>query len=236
MIERFEPRSSPAWRRRRSLALLATLGVPALLLLAACETPALRQLPDRAPLRVNGSRVPTVALITYAGQVDPASVSDGTFCPHGDPARFARFFSAPEEILSEEMERSGYPVTTIPARLAEGLGRAYVSRVRVSFVGDSHCERRMPLFGDTLAEDCSVTVRLTVTEETPTGPLRRDFERTGESSLHAPVNAPPLEGPSPAWEAALRDAIRQVLADRTAVAFLVGRGTLASSRSRGLPR
>jgi len=204
-----------------------------LALLAGCRTPPLRHVPDRAPLRVDASRAPTVALITYAGEIDPATVSDGTFCPHADRALFARFFAAPEAILSEELERSGYPVTTIPARLAESLAATYENRVRVSFVGDSRCDTRVPLFGDTQAEDCSVRLRVTVTDETPAGPLRRDFERTGESSLHAPVNGLPVEGPSPAWEAALRDAVRQILADRTAVAFLTGRGARVAPGARG---
>lgn len=180
--------------------------------------------------------MPSVALITYAGEVDPATVSDGTFCPHADRALFARFFSAPEDILSEEMEQAGYPVTAIPAPMAESVAGAYASRVRVSFVGGSRCDTRVPLFGEVQTEDCSVTVRVTVTDETPAGTVRRDFERTGESSLHVPVDSPTLPGPSPVWEAALRDAVRQILADRTAVAFLTGRGNLVAPLSSPLRR
>lgn len=221
---------------RRRPALLPRLALGALLVLAGCETPAVRRLPEQEPLRVIGDRVPTVAIVTYAGEVDPASVSDGTFCPHADKARFARFFAAPEEILVEEMERSGYPVTAVPASLAKHVARAYESRARVSFVGDSRCETRAPLFGETQAEDCSVTLRVTVTDETPAGPIQRDFERTGESSLHVPVDAPPDPGPSEAWEAALRNAVRQILADPTAVAFLTGRGDRVVGRRRGPAR
>ncbi len=96
----------------------AIASVMAIGVAAGCHTPDLRDLPARSPVRVDGLRLPTVGVVTYADSVNPDAVSDGSFCPHADRALFRRFFSAPEEILARELRRQGYPITEIPASIA----------------------------------------------------------------------------------------------------------------------
>ncbi|MFQ5458619.1 MAG: hypothetical protein ACE5FC_09255 [Myxococcota bacterium] len=185
---------------------------------AACRAPELRALPARSPIHVDGRRLPTIGLVAYADSVKPESVSDGSFCPHADRALFRRFFAAPEEVLEEELARQGYPVTAISTALAP----AYATRVRVSHVGESACARRVPLFGPQQAEDCSVRLRITVTGEGTGGRVKREFERTGESSILEQVDAYQDGGPTRAWREALRDAVRQILSDPAAAGMLTG--------------
>jgi hypothetical protein len=198
----------------------------ALVSATSCRTPELRNLPVRSPVRVDGRRLPTVGLVTYAASVDPAAVSDGTFCRHADEALFRRFFAAPEAVLAEELEQQGYPVTEISGPMAS----AYPTRVRVSFVGDSQCESRVPLFGSRKVDDCTVRLRVTVTEDWARGPVKHDFERTGLSSIYQRVDAYGGPGPTRAWREAVRDAVRQILADPRAVNVLSG-GLARPSRS-----
>ncbi len=186
---------------------------------AGCQTPDLRDLPTRSPVRVDGLGLPTVGVVTYADSVNPEMVSDGSFCPHADRALFQRFFSAPEKTLARELRRQGYPITEIPASMAP----AYATRVRVSFVGESVCESRIPIFGARKVENCSVRLRLTVTGDGVRGRVQREFERTGESSIYARVDAYQDGGPTRAWREALRDAVRQILGEPLAVAMLTGR-------------
>jgi len=201
-------------RRARAAARCSVLLVIALApfpLLEGCRAPEVRSIPARTPLRADPGKISSIAVVTYGGSVDPARVSDGSFCPHADRAQFARYFSLPEEILAGELEQAGYPVTRVPAGEDSALLLAYPARVWIAFVGDSRCEKRVPLFGPRRVSDCSV--RLRIAAEGDRGPGRL-FERTGESSLEEPVDA--IEeggGPSPPWEAAVHDAIRQVLED-----------------------
>lgn len=197
----------------------AIASVTAIGFAAGCQTPDLRDLPARSPVRVDSLRLPTVGVVTYADSVNPDAVSDGSFCPHADRALFRRFFSAPEEALARELRRQGYPITEIPASIAP----AYATRVRVSFVGESVCESRVPLFGARKVENCSVRLRVTVTGEGVRGRVQREFERTGESSIYVWVDAYQDGGPTRAWQEALRDAVRQILAEPVAVAMLTGR-------------
>ena len=185
--------------------------------LASCAGPRVRDLPVRMPLRADPGRVSSVAVVTHGQDVDPARVSDGTLCPQADRALFARYFSVPEEILAEELDRAGYPVTRIAASEDPGLLSAYPARVWISFVGESRCATRVPLFGSRRVADCSV--RVTVAAAESTGGARR-FDRTGESSLSEPVGLLVEGGPTPTWEAAVRDAVRQALEDRGLASLL----------------
>ncbi len=201
------PRDLPE-RRRRSRPqafLLVTLA------LAGCAEPRVRDLPVRSPLRADPGRISSIAIVTHADSVDPARVSDGTLCPRTDRARFTRYFSVPEDSLAQELASAGYPVTQLPASEDPAVLAAYPARVWIAFVGDSRCEKRVPLFGPRLVSDCSVLVTVAVAGG---GGGARRFDRTGESSLSEPVDALEDGGPTPAWEAAVRDAIRQVLEDR----------------------
>jgi len=186
---------------------------------AGCHAPDLRDLPARSPVRVEGLRLPTVGVVTYAESVNPDKVSDGSFCPHKDRALFRRFFAAPEEALARELRRQGYPITEIPASIAS----AYATRVQVSFVGESLCESRVPLFGARKVENCSVRLRVTVTGDGARGRVQREFERRGVSSIYVRVDAYQDGGPTRAWREALRDAVRQILGEPVAVAMLTGR-------------
>ncbi len=203
-------------RRRRPEALLLLA-----LALAGCAGPRVRDLPARRPLPADSGRVASVAVVTHADSVDPARVSDGTLCPHADRRRFARYFSVPEEVLAQELTRAGYPVTRLPASGGPALLSAYPARVWIAFVGDSRCETRVPLFGPRRITDCSV--RVTVAAAGGDGGARR-FDRTGESSLSERVEAFEESGPTPAWEGAVRDAVRQVLEDRVLARMLQAPG------------
>ncbi len=195
----------------------------AIALLVGCRGVTPHEIPRCHPISVAGESLATIALVTYAQSVDPKAVSDGTVCPQTDRLLFARFFSAPEEILAEEMQGAGYPVTEVPSSDVSDLAAAYPVRIVVSFVGESRCETRVPLFGSRKAEDCTVRVRVTLTGgEGEAG--ERAFERMGESSVLEPVDTPPGDGPSRAWREAVRDAVRQILADPRAAALLRGRG------------
>lgn len=158
-----------------------------------------------------------MAVVTHAHNVDPARVSDGTLCPHADKVRFVRYFSVPEEILAEELDRAGYPVTRIAASEDPGLLSAYPARVWIAFVGESRCATRVPLFGSRRVSDCSVRVTVAAAEDS--GGARR-FDRTGESSRFEPVAILEAAGPTPTWEAAVRDAVRQALEDRGLASML----------------
>ena len=201
---------------------MAGLALFGLLSASACRTPEVLDVPQRAPIPVDASHIPAVALITYAGHVDPARVSDGTFCPHADRALFDSFFSVPEAIFEEELRRAGYPVTEVPAPLAAELADPYSTHVAVTFVGDSRCESRVPLFGPRQAEDCSVRVRVVITSNAADKPQRRAVERIGLSSRLVPVDPVPGRGPTPTWQAAVRDALQQILEDPAAAALLAG--------------
>ncbi|OGP85728.1 MAG: hypothetical protein A2Y95_02990 [Deltaproteobacteria bacterium RBG_13_65_10] len=211
-----------SWRRL-SRALLA----PAVILLLACHDPALRDLPQRRPIRVDPSRVSSIALIAYADTVDPSVVSDDTLCPHADRRLFVSYFSVPEEILGEELDRAGYPVTRVPTADSTGWIAAYPVRVAVAYVGESRCRTRVPLFTSRQAQDCSVRVKIEIVAEGPRSRVRRMFDRTGEASLYEPVGTIHPPGPTPAWSDAVRDAVRQVLEDRVAAGLLVLRGRLS---------
>jgi hypothetical protein len=217
--------ASPALSKGLRLALA---WIP-IALLVGCQDVAPREIPRRHPITVAGESLATIALVTYAGSVDPGAVSKGTLCPRSDPVLSAQFFSAPEEILAEELRRAGYPVTEVPSSDVSDLASAYPVRIAVSFVGESHCKTRVPLFGPRKAEDCTVRVRLTLTGGGPEA-AERAFERMGESSVVGPVDAIQGDGPSPAWREAVRDAVRQILADPRAAALLRGRGGEAARR------
>jgi hypothetical protein len=208
----------------------------AALLLAACRDPALRDLPLRRPIRVDSSRLSSVALVTYADSVDPSAVSDDTFCPHADRRLFARYFSVPEEILGEELDRTGYPVTRISAADATSWIAAYPVRVSVAYVGESRCRTRVPLFASRQVEDCSVRLKVEIAAAGRAMNVRRVFDRTGESSLYEPVGAIHEPGPTPAWSDAVRDAVRQVLEDRVAAGLLSLRGTSREGAPARPPR
>jgi hypothetical protein len=206
--------------RERLLLFLASI---ALSLSAGCQGLSPREIPRRHPIPVAAEDLATVAVVTYAQSVNPAAVSDGTLCPNSDRRLFARFFSAPEDILAEELRQAGYPVTEVPSLQVSDLGAAYPVRVVVSFVGESRCETRVPLFGARRAEDCRVRVRVTLKGGEPGGVAERAFERMGESSILEPVDTHRGGGPTPAWRAAVRDAVRQILADPRAADILRGR-------------
>ena len=193
-------------RRSRPQALLLLA-----LALAGCAAPRVRDLPVRAPLRADPGLVSTIAVVTHADSVDPGRVSDGTLCPRTDRARFARYFSVPEDVLAQELATAGYPVTRLPASGDPAILATYPARVWIAFVGDSRCEKRVRLFGARRVSDCSVLVTVAAAGE---GGGTRRFDRTGESSISEPVDALEDGGPSPVWEAAVRDAVRQVLEDR----------------------
>ncbi len=197
----------------------AVASVMAIGFAAGCHTPDLRDLPVRSPVRVDGLHLPTVGVVTYADSVNPELVSDGSFCPHADRALFRRFFSTPEKVLAQELEGQGYPIMEIPASIAP----AYATRVEVSFVGESACESRVPLFGSRKVENCSVRLRVTVTGDGIRGRVQREFERTGESSIYVRLDAYQDGGPTRAWREALRDAVRQILGEPVVVAMLSGR-------------
>ena len=202
--------------------LVLALGA-ALLLGAGCADPPVRPIPVRHPIHANSESLPSIALVTYAETVDPARVSDGSFCPHADRNRFILYFSVPEEILREEMEAAGYPITRISSRDAAGFLQGYPAKVAVGFVGESRCETRVSLFGKRQAEDCSVRVKLAVT--LPGRPPRgRLFDRIGEASLLEDVGTVAEDGPAPVWQDAIRDAIRQILSDPALASLLQGAG------------
>jgi hypothetical protein len=204
------------------LALIALATV----LLAACRDPAPRDLPQRRPIRVDSSRLSSVALVTYADSVDPSAVSDGTFCPRADRRLFVRYFSVPEEILGEELDRTGYPVTRVPAADVTSWAAAYPVRVAVAYVGESRCRIRVPLFASRQVEDCSVRVKVEIAATGRPASVRRVFDRTGESSLLESAGAIHGPGPTQAWSDAVRDAVRQVLEDPVAAGLLSLRGTV----------
>jgi hypothetical protein len=212
----------------RAAAFLPAAAAAGLLLLAGCADPPVRPIPARHPIRVDSESLPSIALVTYAETVDPARVSDGSFCPHADRSKFTLYFSVPEDILAEELEGAGYPITRISSRDAAGFLQSYPAKVAVGFVGESRCETRVSLFGKRQAEDCSVRVKLSVT--LPGHPPRgRLFDRTGEASLLEDIDAPDEEGPAPAWRDAVRDAIRQILADPALASLLRGDSFSSSS-------
>jgi hypothetical protein len=195
----------------------------AIAFLVSCQGVKPGEIPRRHPIRVAGESLATIALVTYAQSVDPKAVSDGTLCPQTDRLLFARFFSAPEEILAEELQGAGYPVTEVPSSDVSDLATAYPVRIVVSFVGESRCETRVPLFGSRQAEDCTVRVRVMLRGGGREA-AESAFERMGESSVLESVDATRGDGPSRAWREAVRDAVQQILEDPRAAALLRGRG------------